>query len=180
MRFSSLSDEQLLKDAAAGKDSAFEELMERQGQRLFNFLLRMCGHEEVAGRLFEEIWVEMWKLRGSQAAASNLGIALFSLAARKAARHFVENPPPLHPPLARDHPDASSLAWRGSRLQEALNALPMKERAALLLCFFDSFSYAQAATCLSEREEHARELAGEGLRRLKAQLGPDFLGSGLP
>ena len=75
--------------------------------------------------------------------------------------------------------DASSLEYRSARMNEALLGLPIKERAALLLSFFDSLNFYDTAVCLNEREENARELAASGLKRLLESLGSGFLSGGL-
>jgi RNA polymerase sigma factor (sigma-70 family) len=176
MRFSEQSDENLLKETAAGRFSAFEELLERHQQRLMNFYWRMTGSPALAAQLFEETWADLYKLRGSQAASSGVGTALFALATRKAVSLVMQRPPePAQEPLLHD---SSSLESRSQRLNQALLRLPLKERAALLLGFFDSLNFHDTAACLNEREEHARELAAQGLKRLLEALGPEFFSVG--
>ncbi len=181
MRFSTLNDDTLMRQARDGRFGAFEELVERHQQRLYLFIHRMCGDPRLSALVFSESWAELYRLRGSQAAAAQPTVALFAIAARKlAGRLSVPGWSP--PPGAYDEErvsDATDLKWRGARLDEALLALPFKERAALLLCHFDAFKPVDAATCLSEGEENLRMLAGEGLRRLRERLGPDFFGQGL-
>lgn len=176
MRFSNLNDDVLMREAGQARFSAFEELVYRHQQRVHNFLYRMCGHAATAGRLFEESWAELYRLRGSTAASGQPVVALFAIAARKAALDAATATPPHF--VAADG-DPSSLAWRAARLQGALLELPFKERASLLLCHFDSLKPAEAGACISEGEEHVRMLAGEGLKRLRERLGAGFFSQGL-
>lgn len=179
MAFSELSDEKLMREAAAGRFSAFEEFMERHQGRLFNFFWRLCGSVDAARALFEGAWAEIYNLRTSQAAAQGAQTLLFSVAMRKAARLLNENPGLAVPRGAEAAGDKGSLAWRSARLNDVLLSLPLRERAALLLCFFESLSYASAAATLNESEENVRTLCGQGLSRLRETLGEGFLSGGL-
>lgn len=179
MAFSELSDEKLMREAAAGRFSAFEEFMERHQGRVMNFFWRLSGSLEAARSLFEGCWAEAYKLRGSQAATQNAQTLLFSLAARRAMRLLSENPGLASPLGSSGAGDQASLSWRSARLNDALLSLPLRERAALLLCFFDSLSYASAALALNEREENMRTLCGQGLGRLRETLGDGFFSAGL-
>jgi DNA-directed RNA polymerase specialized sigma24 family protein len=174
------TDESLIRQSVAGHFSAFEEFFRRHEQRLLNFLLRLCGKEAVARELFEKTAAEFYRLRLSQAAAEEPSTTLFSVACRLALRLMNEDKSVGIPGLGLTVGDQASLEWRSSRLNHVLLSLPIKERVAILLCFFDSFSYAQAASCLTEKEQNIRTLCGQGLKRLHEDLGPQFLSGGLP
>jgi DNA-directed RNA polymerase specialized sigma24 family protein len=178
MRFSERSDEALLREAGRGKFAAFEEYFERHQGRLLNFYWRATGSVEAAHELFEESWNDLYKLRISGAASSG-SILLFGVAVRKATRYLSEHPGLGVAKGVVAEGDRSSLEWRSQRLNDALLSLPLRERVALLLCFFDSLNYAQAASCLNEQEENMRILAGQGLGRLRETLGEGFLSGGL-
>ena len=180
MAFSELSDEKLMRDASQGRFAAFEEFLQRHQGRLFNFFWRLTGSREAAGQLFESTWAELYKARGTQAAAQGAATLLFGVGARKALRLMNENPGLGAPKGVGAGPDKSSLEYRSARLNDALLSLPLRERAALLLCFFDSLSFAAAALALNEREENVRTVCGQGLARLRETLGEGFLSSGLP
>lgn len=179
MAFSDLSDENLMQEAASGRFSAFEEFVERHQGRLLNFFWRLSGSEDAAKALFEACWPELYRLRGSQAASTAPVGLLFGVAARQGMRWLSENPGLAKPRGVAPGGDRSSLAWRSQRLNDALLSLPLRERAALLLCFFDSLSYASAAAALNEREENIRALCGAALERLRETLGDGFLSGGL-
>jgi DNA-directed RNA polymerase specialized sigma24 family protein len=179
MGFSDLSDEKLMREAAQGRFSAFEEYFERHQGRLMNFYWRLTGSEEAARALFESSWPELYKIRGTQSAAQASSVMLFAVAVRKGMRMLAENPNLSVPRGSAAGGDKSSLSWRSARLNDALLSLPMRERITLLLCFFDSLTYSQAALCLNEREENIRSLAGQGLGRLRETLGEGFLSGGL-
>ena len=180
MTLSELSDENLMLDAANGRIGAFEEILQRHHGRVLNFLWRFSGSEEKAKVLFESTWAELFQMRGSQAAAQGTQTLLFSIATRKAMRQTAEQASWARALGAGNPGDRASLAWRSARLNDALLRLPARERAALLLCFFDSLNYAAAAECLNEREENLRSICGQGLGRLLESLGEGFMSAGLP
>ena len=180
MTLSELSDEKLMRDAADGRFSAFEEFAERHQGRILNFLWRLCGNAETAKRLFEGTWSELYKLRATQPAAQSAQTLLFSLATRRAMKLLGENPGLAVSRGTAMQGDKASLEWRSARLNDALLSLPLRERAALLLCFLDTLNYASAAAAMNEREENLRTLCGQGLGRLRETLGEGFLSAGLP
>ncbi len=179
MRFSESSDDQLMRLAAGGDFKAFEEALHRHQQRLHNFLYRATGSELAAASLFTLVWVDLYKLRGSHAVAGNLSVALFSLAARRAAKLLQEQPHLHDGPAAAPQGDPGSLEFRADRLRDGLLSLPLKERFTLLLTFFDSLSWREAGAALNDNDESAKLLAVQGLTRLRQRLGDDFFEGGL-
>src|SRR5690242_9606346 len=118
MAFSDASDEKLMREAAAGRFSAFDEFMERHQGRIYNFLWRLLGSREAASALFEGLWSELYKMRGSQAASRDAATLAFGLAARRAVRLLSENPSLSPPRGAAPGGDPSSLEWRSARLND--------------------------------------------------------------
>src|SRR4051812_20528244 len=56
-----LSDEELVRRAIAGQAEAFETLMSRYQDRIYNMLARMCGSLDVAEDLTQEIFLKAWR-----------------------------------------------------------------------------------------------------------------------
>jgi RNA polymerase sigma-70 factor (ECF subfamily) len=167
------SDEQL---AAAARDedlTAWETLLRRQGPRVLAFLDRMVGDETQARELWLKTWAEAWKLRGGLAGGGRTMTMVFALALRWALQ---APPPPAPSPQAGD---PASLELRAARLREALLSLPLRQRAALCLCYLDNLPFDEAGRALGCGGGEAKQLCAEGYAALSRHLGPGFLTAGL-
>lgn len=52
------TDEQLVRDYAQGKNEAFDILLKRHQNRIFNYILRILKNEDVANDIFQETFVK--------------------------------------------------------------------------------------------------------------------------
>lgn len=53
-----LTDEQLVKDYAQGSNEAFDALLRRHQDRIFNYILRIIKNEDIANDIFQETFVK--------------------------------------------------------------------------------------------------------------------------
>jgi RNA polymerase sigma-70 factor, ECF subfamily len=167
------SDEQL---AAAARDEdlgAWEALIRRHGQRLLAYLTHLCGDEALARELWVQGFSELWRLRGSLAAGGRTATALFAQATRLALK---QGGSPAQRPVSGD---PASLEVRSARLREALQALTLRQRAALGLCYFDNLAFEEAGRVLGCGAGEAKQLCAEGYAGMTRHLGPGFLDAGL-
>lgn len=171
--YDNYSDEQL---AAAARDEdlgAWEALIRRHGQRLLAYLTHLCGDEALARELWVQGIAELWNLRGSLAAGGKPATALFGQTTRLAMRHTGHR-------VARSvGGDPASLEVRAARLREAVLALPLRQRVALGLCYFDNLPFEEAGRVLACGAGEAKQLCAEGYAGLTRYLGPGFLHAGL-
>lgn len=56
--YSSMTDEQLVKAYAEGSNSAFDQLLKRHQNRIFNYILRIIKNEDIANDIFQETFVK--------------------------------------------------------------------------------------------------------------------------
>lgn len=54
----SMTDEQLVKLYASGKNEAFDVLLKKHQERIFNYILRITKNEDVANDIFQETFVK--------------------------------------------------------------------------------------------------------------------------
>ena len=57
-KFTSVTDEQLVKAYAAGSNEAFDMLLKRHQDRIFNYILRVIKNEDIANDIFQETFVK--------------------------------------------------------------------------------------------------------------------------
>ena len=54
----SMTDEQLVKAYAKGDNEAFDTLLKRHQERIFNYILRIIKNEDIANDIFQETFVK--------------------------------------------------------------------------------------------------------------------------
>ncbi|MBD5330007.1 MAG: sigma-70 family RNA polymerase sigma factor [Bacteroides sp.] len=57
-KYTSMTDEQLVKAYAEGSNSAFDILLKRHQNRVFNYILRIVKNEDVANDIFQDTFVK--------------------------------------------------------------------------------------------------------------------------
>ncbi|MDE5807913.1 MAG: sigma-70 family RNA polymerase sigma factor [Muribaculaceae bacterium] len=57
-KYTSMTDEQLVKAYADGSNAAFDVLLKRHQNRVFNYILRIIKNEDVANDIFQETFVK--------------------------------------------------------------------------------------------------------------------------
>jgi RNA polymerase sigma-70 factor (ECF subfamily) len=152
--------------------SAFNEIVARHKNRIYSYLYRMTGNAEDAEDLTQEVFVRMYTNIASFRGRSSLSTWLFRIAgnlcvdafrkgkkARGITLHSLDGAPAADdgdPSAAtRDLPDWSrepltvfAAKELGAQIQEALNALPHKLRAAVVLHDVEGLPYEEIAEAL--------------------------------
>ena len=149
--------------------AAFNEIVARYKGKIFNYLYRMTGNAEDAEDLTQEVFVRMYTNIGSFRAEASLSTWLFRIAGNlcvdafrrgKRERGMVQS---LDAPYTSDDGDEGSTGTRdvpdwshepmtqfkykelGAQIQAALEKLPPKLRAAVVLHDIEGLSYEEIA-----------------------------------
>ncbi|AKC81864.1 hypothetical protein IMCC26134_02070 [Verrucomicrobia bacterium IMCC26134] len=165
--------------AAEGSQEAFAELVLRHLSLVYHAALRQTGGdphraEDVAQRVFTDLarkasalshhpLLVAWLHTATRHAAAELRRTELRLHAREQAA-FAMNDTELAP-----EPDAD---WERLRplIDDALQTLGERDRAAVLLRFFENRSYAEVAATLAVSEDAARVRVNRALEKLRATL----------
>ncbi len=148
------ADETLMARSAGGDRAAFAALCTRHLARLYVLALRVAGDPAEAEEIAQETMVRAWRQAGRfdpacGSAAGWLNRITVNLAIDKrrgAVRHTA-----LPPGLASEAPDAEDALQRRDRraaLMAGLAALPARQRAALVLTYFEERAGQDAARSL--------------------------------
>jgi RNA polymerase sigma factor (sigma-70 family) len=171
------TDEALMLAYAAGRAAAFDALYARHKGGVYRYLLRHCGNAALADELFQDLWLNVIRVRASYVPTARFATWLYTLAHHRiidhwraqgraqflsidddddATRHRVEA---IAAPR-RDEPE-QRLADRelGACLKAALAAVPPAQRDAFLLQHEGGLSL----------EDIAR-LTGVGVETVKSRL----------
>jgi RNA polymerase sigma-70 factor (ECF subfamily) len=186
------SDVQLMLGVKAGDDTSFELLLQRYRRPLVNFLYRMVRDSASAEDLAQEVFLRVYRARKDYAPNAKFTTWLFRIATNLAlnalrdGRHrqlevSIDQPMDYgeeeqHVIEVRDRAPAIEQQLierdRASMIRQAVDALPEKQRAAVLLHKYMELDYAEIARILDCSESALKSLLFRAYEALRVQLAP--------
>ena len=186
-----VTDESLLAAHLRGDPAAFRELLLRYGDSVLGYLCRMTGNRDQAEDLFQETFKRVHE-KGHTFRGPRLKSWLFTIATRVAIdagrRRKRANVVSLNRPVdcgpedgaelgatmvADDAPDPADELVREERAQqvrEAIAALPAKQRATLVLAYYQQLSYREVAQVMNCSVGTVKTQMSRALARLAQRL----------
>ena len=167
--FEELTDEQLLGEHAAGRDGAYEVLIDRYRNELLHFLIRFLGSRAAAEDVFQDTFLQIHLVADSFDTSRRFKPWLYTIAANKARDHHRKQKrraaASLSAPIGRsgsdevefidllagddENPEVPiSEAEQAQLVKKAVDDLPVHYREILLLSYFQKMSYNQIADAL--------------------------------
>jgi len=152
---------------AAGHDAGLNDLMERHGPRLYNYLFRSLQNEEDAADLAQETFVRVYQNRQNFDSSRDFTTWLYSIASnlvrtkfRHRSRHRTVSLDAANPQTDADFSEtipsdlpapSESLqsAERSDAVRRAIARLPEELRAPLVLAEYEELSQAQIGQILN-------------------------------
>jgi len=174
------ADGELLARSAAGDQAAFAELVRRHETQVLNLAFRYTRDRQDAEELAQEIFLKVWRHARSFRGESAFGTWLYRLAVNACLNHRQRRKarPDTHTlagDVAAENPpaaDALVASERELRLQDALAALPARQRMALALASFEDKSYEEIADAMCVSVASVESLLFRARRNLAASLRP--------
>lgn len=174
-----------------GDTEAFALLVDKYKQPVMNLAYRMLHDAVEAEDLAQVVFVQVYKSADRYKVNSKFSTWLFTIARnlclneiRRRSRHPAESLDEPHPEL-EDQPRHQFEDTRGfsppetllhgeleQKIEEAVNALPENQRAALVLCRQDELSYDDIAKVLGCSLSATKSLIHRGRETLKEKLKP--------
>ena len=168
-------DEDLMLSYAAGDAAAFEALYARHKGGVYRYLVRHCGNAGTADELFQDVWMNVIRVRASYTPTAKFTTWLYRIAHNRLIDHWRatgrvelvsagvdddDDPLDAIPGPRNDEPDVRAGAREiGARIKQALAALPAAQREAFLL-------HQEGGLELSE----IAELTGTGIETVKSRI----------
>ena len=152
---------------ASGHDAALNDLMERHGQKLFHYLIRLLRDEEEAADLAQETFVRVYRTCARFRTGSRFSTWLYTIAtnlARDRLRWQSRHPRvPLNGPSGNPGPSLAGVlasgdltpsetleaAERADAVRRAVADLPEELRVPLVLAEYEGQSQAEIAAVLN-------------------------------
>ena len=170
-------DEELLARVAQGDPAAVRALVGRKLPRMLALAQRMLGDaaeaEDVAQEAFLRVWKQAPRWRPGQARFDTWlhRVALNLCYDRLRRRREVSTDEPPERPDPGPAPDRGlQAADVGRRVSRALQALPERQREAIVLCHYQELGNIEAASVMGVSVEALESLLGRGRRALRAAL----------
>jgi RNA polymerase sigma-70 factor (ECF subfamily) len=190
-----VTDESLIVAHLRGDKAAFRELVRRYADSVLGYLFRMTGNRDQAEDLFQETFKKVHE-KAHTFRGPRLKSWLFTIATRVALDAFRrrKHTPTISLDRANDcgPDDGSSLAAatidpnatdpaddmvreeQAQQVRDAVDALPPRQRATLVLAYFQQLTYPEVAQVLDCSVGTVKTQMSRALARLARQL-PDSL-----
>lgn len=188
------SDVQLMLDVKAGDTQSFELLLQRYRSPLVNFLYRMVRDREQAEDLAQEVFLRVYRAREEYVPSAKFTTWLFRIATNLALNSVRDNrhrkmEVSIDAPITADaedgdekpfevadkHPDIEQHLVEEARkkmIRRAIEKLPEKQRAAVLLHKYQELDYGEIAKILSCSESALKSLLFRAYEALRVELAP--------
>lgn len=161
--------------ARQGERQAWLELYRRHQHRVRAFARRLLGSPADADDLVHDVFADLPRILGNYRAKAPLESFLLGVAARR-AQHFTRTAKRRHhyesaAPIAQAEPGPDVTTERlqlAEKLQNALDALPLEQRVAFVMCEIEERSSVEVAEILGERDGTIRARLLLARRKLRA------------
>jgi RNA polymerase sigma-70 factor (ECF subfamily) len=188
------SDVQLMLDVKAGDEQSFALLLQRYRSPLINFLYRMVRNREHAEDLAQEVFLRVYRARADYVPSAKFTTWMFRIATNLALNAVrdtkyqrmeisIDAPAtvdseegderPLDVPDKRPDVEQRLVAdVRSKMIRHAIEKLPEKQRAAVLLHKYQELDYAEIAKILECSESALKSLLFRAYEALRVELAP--------
>jgi len=192
-QFESLSDAEVMLRAGAGDDSAFDHLVAKFRRPMISFMFRMTHNQASAEELAQEVFLRVYRSRGTYAADAKFTTWLYRIATNLAANHardtkLERTSPTVHldepdeesgttPDVADSTPNVEQGLLRDERLaaiRRVVMELPERQRMAVLMHKYQDMDYKQIAGVLKLSESATKSLLFRAYETLRVKL-KDFV-----
>ena len=184
-----LGDAEVMLRVKAGDQGAFDYLVQKYRRSMVSFMYRMAHNSAIAEDLAQEVFLRVYRSRQNYEASAKFTTWLYRIATNLAANHArdtrherPENMISLDEPdedtgLAVDVPDGSLSAEeslvrreRLTAIRRRVQALPERQRMAVLMHKYQQMDYKQIAQALKLSESATKSLLFRAYETLREQL----------
>jgi len=184
-----LSDAEVMLRVASGDDTAFDYLVEKYRRPMISFMYRMTHNQAVAEELAQEVFLRVYRSRQGYAASAKFTTWLYRIATNLAVNHArdtkherpehtvnIDEPDPTTG-MTVDLPDAGLNAEQNilrrerlAAIRQQVEALPERQRLAVLMHKYQNLDYKQIATVLKLSESATKSLLFRAYETLRETL----------
>jgi RNA polymerase sigma-70 factor (ECF subfamily) len=179
-------DAQLMLRVRDGDETSFAILLERHRSPVVHFVYRMVGNQAVAEELAQEVFFRVYKSRESYEPTAKFTTWLYRIASRLALNAIRDGKKERNQhSLDQERPDGTEIqvaddeqtveqqlltAARAAEIRRAIEALPDKQKAAVLMHKYQGLGYAQISAALEVSESATKSLLFRAYETLRVRL----------
>jgi RNA polymerase sigma-70 factor (ECF subfamily) len=179
------SDAELMLRVKEGDEGSFGNLLARYRDPVVNYLYRMVQNSGIAEELAQDVFLRVYRARETYEPSAKFTTWLYCIATNVALNHLRDGKMARHM-AAIDDPDSEvgrelaapernveerlveqSLGWE---VRQAVQALPGKQRAAVVLHKYQELDYKQIAAALDCSESAVKSLLFRAYETLRERL----------
>jgi len=170
------SDEELMAEVAHGDLSAFEQLVRRHQASAWNAAFRFLGNADDAEDVAQEAFLRILRAAHRYQPTAAFRTYLYRIVTRLCRDHRRKASPSSCPnpdaaPSQDPSPEDCVVAREERRaVQEALASLPLKQREAVILRYYESLSYAEIGAVMGVSRKGVERLLARGRAALGTLL----------
>lgn len=183
------NDAEVMLRVRAGDEAAFAYLVQKYRRPMVSFMYRMAHNAAAAEDLAQEVFLRVYRSRESYEASAKFTTWLYRIATNLAVNHArdtrherPENMVSLDEPdedtgLTVDVPDGSATAEetimkreRMAAIRQRVQALPERQRTAVIMHKYQQMDYRQIAEVLKLSESATKSLLFRAYETLRGQL----------
>ena len=175
------SDEQLIAKALQGNKKAWLNLLKRYEQSVYNYGIRMTGSRDDAADLMQEVFVSVFRNLSNYRGEGAFKAWLFRIAhyrciefyRRKRPMQGLDDAP--EPECHQQGPEEVMESGQGNRqLVQAMQQLPLAQKAVVELKFFGQFTFEEIADQLGISTNTAKSRLYSALAKLKTLVEVEY------
>ncbi len=177
-------DARLMLSVKEGDEASFALLLARYRTPVMNFIYRMVQNQPVAEELAQEVFLRVYRARSGYAPSAKFTTWLFRIATHLALNSIRDNRGDrMTESLDQEQTPAAAVADRRASVEQelveearlvevrlAVQALPAKQRAAVLMHKYEEMEYAQIAQVLGCSESAVKSLLFRAYEALRGKL----------
>jgi RNA polymerase sigma-70 factor (ECF subfamily) len=180
-------DAQLMLRVRDGDEESFRVLLEKHRNPVIRFVYRMVQDQAVAEELSQEVFLRVYRSRGTYEPTARFTTWLFRIATRLALNSLRDGKKERGQQRLDDERDGDMPArevadrrpsveqrmvyeTRLTEVRDAIGLLPEKQRAAVLMHKYEEMEYAQIANVLECSESAVKSLLFRAYETLRARL----------
>ncbi len=174
------SDDALVLRAGSGDRHAASRLIARHSPRILAVCVRMLGDRALAEDCAQETFIKLWRTAHRwKPGRAKFETWLYRVATNACIDRLRQRRPETAEEEAAETADGAPLAEDGMiaeerrrTVEQALGALPDRQRMAVVLCHYQELSYADAAAVMDVSVDAFESLLARARRSLKESLAP--------
>ncbi|RKX70762.1 hypothetical protein DRP53_03885 [candidate division WOR-3 bacterium] len=159
-----MSDEELVRKIAAGKESAFAEIFRRYRERVFSICYRYTRNYDDAQDLCQEVFIKLYRKAGSFNGRS----AFYTWFYRLVVNHCLSFKRKERKPVAIPRPPPPDLELRMA-IDRAISSLPPRQRMVFIM-HQDGYKFREIGRLLDISEGAAKSSYHYAIRKLREEL----------